>query len=728
MGRYLAKPALLGVIGLVALPGLAEQELAFEIADQGGAPFVVEGQAEDDLGFDPLNYQPGFSLNAAGEDLQKQIADLNRYLSEADWAKAFRLLTELGDHQLQVMVPLGGAGQYVLVKEALQRQLLSLKPDGRRAYRLYFDAQASELFEKIKNHPLPGSDAQMAAAQSLVDRLLASSVGGEAAVLLGDMQFERGQFDQAERSWQLALEQGSATGEAALALQAKQVLALQRAGKDTQAWQRLESLKGRYGQATIQAGGEAVDALALLTELLGQPQNTSPQLGNRLGQRELLPKPDAMPTWHLSFLDRTAQNTFNQSRSQNNWYSPPTDLVKFVPPVVADDERVYFQWLGVVFALDRETGKILWQNGTIKQTAETAIARMQTAQGDPRNYRIALNNDSLLVSLPQNMDNTSAMVVKAYDPATGVVKWTSDTRQDWTLNEPDKPQSGVTAMLGEILISQGWAYAVVHRAGQNSLYLRRFDPASGEVDWTLPLGDAESMTFQYTQVNRMPQPTLMMGPAQLYVMTNNGAILGVDVVASEVKWALRMDPPFGFGHQQTNNNFARGNQLGSQLDSMANVNGSGTILLQDNTLYAKEHNGKSLYAIDPTTGNLKWAAEQLKPDAKLIGITSERFYLMDDALHSYHLDGDHDLITKNGVQTGNPDHAGPIMQDDHVLIYANGKLRQLDTTHLDPAGKYENTDYLGQNGGHLYVCGDLLIAIDTQQITAFKIMDQLNSK
>lgn len=725
----LAKPAWLSALGIIALPAVSQEVAEIQneavLEDVGlildELPFVDPG--EEDLGFDPANYKPGFSLKTADEDLQKQIADLNNYVGEADWARAFRLLTEISDQQLEIMVPLGGEGQYVLVKEALQRQLLSLKPEGRRAYRLYFDAQASELFNKIKNHAMPGSDEQMVQAQTLVDRLLASSVGAEAAVLLGDMQFERGLFDQAARSWQLALDQGSASGQEALTLQAMQALALQRAGKDTEARLLLEGLAGRYGQAMIQAGGEAVDAIAMLSASLGQPDPALEQQDDEQASRKLLPKPEAMPAWHLRFLDRTAQNTVAQARGRSHWYTPPLDLMKYVPPVVADDERVYFHWLGVVFAIDQETGKTLWQNGTIKETAATLVNRIQTAQGDPRNYRIALDKDTLLVSQTQTMQNDSPLVMKAYDTETGLVRWTSDSRQDWSLNEPDKPQQGVTVVLGEPLVTSNGAYTVVHRAGQRTLYLRQFDPASGEVAWTLPLGDAESINFQYTQVNRMPQPKLMMGQSHLYVMTNNGAILAVDVIASEVKWALRMDPPFGIGHQQDRRNFNRNNQLGVLLQSMANVNGSGAILLHDNTLYAKEHNGKSLYAIDPTTGDVKWSADQLKPDAKLVGITSDRFYLMDEALQSYRLDGDRELITKNGVQTGSPDHAGPIMLDDRFLIYANGKLRELDSTNLDPAGKYENLDYLGQNGGHLYAIGDLLIAIDTNQITAFKITE-----
>lgn len=701
-----------GAIGF-AWPGIG-QEL---FAEEALVELQVEGEAGDDLDF-LLDAKPGFRMNTADSDFQEQIALLKKLLSEQDWAKAFRLLTDLDNEQLQLMVHLGEEGRHVLVKEEVQRLLLSLPPEGQRAFRLYFDAQAAEQFEKVKNHPQPGSEAQLIQAQTLVDRLLATSVGGEAAALLGDMYFGQGMFEHAERYWRLSLEQGSLTGERALEQEAKRALALHRAGREAQAKSLYEGLKARYGQASLQVGDQKIDALALLGEMVRE-DDTPANATDATTRGNLLPAQESEPLWHVPFQNYATKNSVNQVRSQGSWYSPPTDLMKFIPPVTADDERVYFHWLGVVYALDRQSGKILWQQGSIEETAETATSRVQTNQGDPRNYNIAISDGALLVTSTLNSNNDSPFNLKAYGTEDGLVRWTSDTRQDWSLQEPNDDMPKKSAVLGEVLVHAGRAYAVVHRPKQSNLYLRRFDPTTGEVDWTLPLGGAEVMAFQYTQVSRIPQPSLKMGQSLLYVMTNNGAILAVDVIAGELKWALRTDPPFGVGHKQ-DRNFNRGNQLGNQIEAMANTNGSDRMLLQDQTLYAKEHNGRTLYALDPATGNVKWSAGQLKPDAKLVGIDDKRFYLMDRTVQSYQLEGEHDLVKKNG-STGSPDHAGAILMGDNVLIYGSGKLRQFDTTHLDPAGKYDNADRLGNKGGHLYVFGDLLVAIDRNQITAFKI-------
>jgi outer membrane protein assembly factor BamB len=708
-----------GVLALAvgfAWPGACEQTAVAEAVD---AVDIEEVDQEEDI-LDLQTFKPGFGLNVAEPEFQEEMAELNGFFAKAEWAKAFRLMTDLDEAQLQFMVPLGDDGNHVLVKEELQRQLLSLPPDGRRAFRLYFDSQAAEQFDKIKNHPLPGSDDQLVQTQALVDRLLASSVGGEAAAMLGDMYFGRGLFEQAERSWRLALAEGSATGQAALELEAKRTLAMQRSGKPEQALALYKGLQARYGQAKMQAGGVEVDALELLGQTIDQNAQVLAADEGPAVPKNLLPTKDAMPHWHVPFLDTPTQNKVNQVLGRNSWYSPPTDIVKFVPPVAADDQRVYFQWLGVVMALDRESGRIVWKDGVLSDTANLTTTRTQNNHGDPRNYQIETAEDLLLATVPQNNGQNSPFVLKAYDAENGMVRWSSDTRQDWTIQDLDGPQEGATTLLGQMLTVGSSAYAVVTRSGGKKLYLRRFAVKTGEVDWTIFLGTAEAITFQYTQVNRMPQPTMVMGPSLLYVMTNNGAILGVDLIAGEVKWGLKVDPPFGIG-EKPRSGFMRGNELGKQLAAMANVNGMGSIFIKDGTLYAKEHNGKSLLAIAPSTGKIKWSADGLKPDAKLIGIDEKHFYVMDRALQSYHIGGDRRMSRNNKAQPGNPDHAGAILNGDNILIYANGKLRQLDTTHLDPAGRYENTDYLGQKGGHLYVFGDLLVAIDTTQITAFKI-------
>ena len=699
-----------------AWPGKGQVAEAVEVF--GEVELQIAGDADDELDLF-LNAEPGFRLNAAEIEFREEIDLLSKLLADQDWAKAFRLLTELDTEQLQVMVPLGNEGTYVLVKEELQRQLLSLPPEGRRAFRLYFDAQAAEQFEQIKNHPQPGSEAQLVLAQALADRLLASSVGGEAAVLLGDMYFGRGMFDHAERYWRLALEQGSLTGERALEQEAKRALALQRAGKQAEAKLLYDGLQARYGQATLQVGDEEIDALAMLGQMIQSP-DAAAGVNDVAAQGNLLPAEDAAPLWHHTILDQSMKNAVNQVRNRGSYYSPPSDLMKFVPPVAADAERVYFHWLGVVIAIDRQSGKIVWENGSLEKTAESVATRVQSNQGDPRNYSIALSDDALLVTTTQNANHDSPFLIKAYGTDDGLVRWSSDTRQDWSIQEPNDDVPKKSAILGQVLVHEGWGYAVVHRPKQTSMYLRRFDPATGEVDWTILLGSAQSMAFQYTQVSRLPQPTLMMGPSLLYVMTNNGAILAVDLIASELKWALRTEPPFGIGNMQGNR--AHNNQLGNQIESMANTNGSGRMLMQNQTLYAKEHNGKTLYAIDPATGRLNWSAGQLKPDAKLVGVDDKRFYLMDHALQSYQIDGEHDLIAKN-AQLGSPDEAGAILAGQHILVYANEKLRNIDTDTLYNAGLYTNDNRLGNKGGHLYLFGDLLIAIDRTQIAAFKVSD-----
>lgn len=670
---------------------------------------------------------PGFVLAVADEDLQKLVRELDGYLDAQDWANAFRLLSVLPSDQMDVVVAVGDGKQHVAMKEQLRRRLLSLPPDGLRAYRLYFDGQALEQMRAVRDHPMPGSADQLARLQALADRFIATSVGGEAAAMLGDLSFQRGLFIRAERAWGRALEQGLVAGEEALALQVKRAIAMHRAGRAERADDLYRQLRARYGRATLRIGGEPVDAIGLLDETLGRPADEVVVEDDReAGEVELLPRRDALPQWHLMFLDEMTRSVVNESRNRQRWYRPPQDLEHHIPPVAADDRRVYFHWLGAVFALDRQTGKILWNTGSVPAAAQRFQALMQTNQGDPRGYHLAVTDDTVLVTTGRVEDTRGPMALIAYDKASGREVWNSQRLESWRLpgfaeNNAEK----ITSVIGRVLIADRHAYVVTHPAGSADCYLTRFDPTTGEVGWTLPLGDATRINFQNTQVSRMPQPQLAIGESMVYAMMNNGATIAVDIVSREIKWALRTEAPFGLDFDAAGQRFlGAGNQLGNQIEAMANLNGSGSLILRDGVLYIKEHNSKALYAVDAERGTLQWSADKLKPDARLVGIDDERFYVVDHAIASYRVADDHNLVSKN-KQTGSPRESGALFLEDRILTYADGRLRQFETTHLDPAGRYSNDAFLGLNGGRLYRFDDLLVCIDTRQITAFRIEDLL---
>lgn len=700
-------PAVLVCIGVLSAPPALAQDAVAEAVNLD----IAEGE-------DPTQQMAGFGLRMSDEDTREQIAQLIGFLNDAAWGEALRMLTELSDQRMEEMVAVGDSGLYMPMRMLVQTRLLSLPPAGQRAFRLYFDGQAREMLDAVQQHALPGSDAQLLLAQRLVDRMLASSVGGQAAELLGDLYFERGKFDQAHRNWGLALQQGLASGADALRLETKQAIALARADKDQAAAQVYQQLRDRYTSTALTLGGEQVDAIALLKDTLGDLAEAQVQAPTDKAQTgpalTTLPGDDAKPLWNAQIIDGLLRYKINNVRSSFSYYNQGSiGVFHNIPAVVADDQRVYLQWFGSILALDRQTGKTLWSGGPdLNLVAENFQQRLNSNSGDPQAHKIALCGDVLLVSSAQIDGDQNRFTISAFEKKTGKPLWESKNRAGWTVQE--KNQTALPAsVMGEILVDGQEAYVIANGEGTNSCQLLRFKPATGEVMWKMPLGDADPINQNNSNTQRMPQPKMMLHNGLLYVMTNNGALLAVDPSAREIAWARRLETPVGV--EQVNSGIHR---HGQQPKTYGNLNGSGRMLVQDGTIYIKEHMSKTLYAINPGDGALAWSADKLKPDAKLAGIGEDRFFLVDRAVHSYSLEGDHLLINKNKL--GDPRHCSAFVSGDKLLVFVSGSLRTLETQTLSPIHQYEN-DHLGVSGGHMLRVDELLICIDERQITAFNL-------
>lgn len=693
-------------LGLIVALGASGQQARIQIAQFGD-----EEQAPD----------PGFILMLAEENIQKQVDAFHGHLDRGEWGDAFRVLTELEQVRIDGMVQVGEQGLYRGVRPQMQSRVLALPPEGRRAYRLYFDGQAEELYDAVIGHPRPGSDQQLALAQRLVDRQLASSVGGDGADLLGDLYYERGSFAQAWRAWRLALDYGSPASDKALRLEAKMALALLRSGETEQAAELYEQLAVRYGGAgAVEIAGGKTDLLQLLGDSLNKQGESGSLAEKQLEDRPLvLPKPGAEPAWRLTFLNQAMREQATaQFQRQNGFHRTPRDIIRFIPPAAADNDRVYVHWLGVVFALDRATGRIRWQHNLVGPVVDKIGYRDDTNAGDPRNYHIALADQMLLVTTatPSNQ-NTVVFSLLGFDKRNGNLLWQSRGHPEWSGKGTGSP-ARATSLLGEVLVDGRRAYAVMREEPGSDCYLRRFDPRTGEVDWTIPLGVADPVTFQYTVVRRMPQPKMTLNDGMLYIQMNPGALIAVDVSAQEIAWARPLPCPDLYG---ANDRGIVRHSREENVSNEPNPNGSGGLILSGGLLFAKQHYDDRLYAVDAVTGSLRWERGGLVPWGRLAGADDERVYVKDSVLHGFSTDG---LESEAWPLPGS---SLTLAQDE--ALSAPGQLLTMqahglclfDTAKKKFVQEYVQNDYLGSEGGRLYRFGDLLVIIDRARITALRL-------
>lgn len=703
--------------GLLAFPAAGQPGVAVQVDGVAVEELLIDGPGEtldDVLGVDS---QPGFAV-MRGEDTEQIAAALNAFHENLDaeqWETAFRSLIDLSESTRHMMAPLGDSPVYVPIRRSIQHRLYNLPPQGRRAFQQFYDAQAREMLSRCQGHDRPGSDEQLALAQELFELFLMTSSGDAAANLLGDLYYERGQFDQAQRCWESVLTYHPGSSLPEVGLQFKRVMALHRAGRATQAHELAQQVALRFAGRDVAYGGEQTDAAMALQAILGAPPQDVTALADAQARvPAALPERGSGPSWQMTFVDDAAKAQLDQFLSGRNYYGP-TDLRELVAPALADDRAVYAHWHGVVFAMDLDTGKLLWRTGSFTDAARQMTARMGTAAGNPRGYKIAQTDDLVLVqSAGQgNARQNDRFTLVGYDKQTGEVRWDSDAHPTWR---------GLS-FCGQPIVINDQLYAITHgvggmaaneaglpAAGNNrELTLHRLDPATGAPSWSLPLGEADVRAMANVQSVWMPQPLLQQHGRDLIVLTNNGAVLSVDLSAGEVAWAIRLIAPEGLANQ--NNYYV-------QQAPGANAQGPGGMAVLDGVLYVKEARSRRMYAIDPIEAQLLWERDA-PADAELIGVDRDHLYTMAQAVRAYPLDPEARLAWNNNQISG-PSIGSGLLADDALYVLGGNKLRALSLGNGDPVEQFSSRNLRGR-GGRIFMAGDRVVCVTHRDITVFPV-------
>ena len=678
---------------------------------------VTEGEElADILGPD---YEPGFQVPRGEhrEDIDAAINAFHQHLDAGDWEKAFRQLISLTESTRHIMAPLGDSSIYTPVRRSIQRRLLTLPPEGRRAFQQFYDAQAREMLSRARDHDQPGSDEQVQLAREVFELFLLTSSGDTAADLLGNLYFERGEFEQAQASWQAILDTHPGTSLPEVELQFKRVVAYHRAGMAQEAHALAEQVSLRFAGREVAYAGGRVDAAQALRDLLGAAPADESAVASDATVPAGLPAEGDAPLWQMTFASDATTALFQNTTNRRNYYGP-TDLRLLTPPAAADGRAVYAHWHGVAFAMDLDTGKLLWRNGSFNEAGRNIQQRMGSATGTPRGYKIALTDRLVLVqSAGQGAGGQpfDRFTLTALDKQTGETVWDSGAMPDWRGH----------SFCGQPLVVRGQAYVITHPVGAiqqegqttgnaRSLTLHRIDAATGRPQWSMPLGDVDVQANPYIQSVWMPQPTLLLHDRALFVLTNNGAVMAVDTGAGEVAWAARLRAPEGVGNQENRNFY-------NIQPPSANVQGAGDLFLSQGVLYVKEARSPRIYAFDPDGPTLLW--ERPAPaDAALIGVDSRNLYVMAQAVRAYPLP-EQDHRGWNNNQIGGPSVGSALISDDTLYVLGGNKLRALSLRNGDPAGIYPSR-HLRDNGGQLLMVGDKLICITQRDITAFQVPAQ----
>ena len=652
---------------------------------------TARGQVTPDT---PANPAVGFSVKKEPQAVVDAFEDFERYRDKKAWEKAFTALAKIDDTSTGRLVA-DRDGFYVPVSTRVRGELISLPADGREAYRLFNDAKAADLFKQATG------TGDVATLHKLVDRYFVTAVGDQAADRLGDALFEAGDFAAAERCWRLIIDNYPDSALPAVQLQTKRAIAFSRAGDREGFDPVFADITNRYAGQSVRLGGRDVpvaDALAGLRPAeAGVSTAVIPSTNLQQSTVAGMPAADA-PTWELPLMDADMAKQLSAQLNQIGWGAMAGQFEQSVPAAAVDDRRVYVNWLGICFAADLHTGKLLWRTDSF--TGMTASIQQNVMQGmsiDSQGNTITVAGDRVFV-VRRTTDNTNGqsparMLCLAAD--TGKMIWRSEkgTLADWMF-------VGGPVVDGTDLI------AVAHPSASQELSLVCLAMKDGAVRWKVLLGTPSVGTDMRGQPTT-PYPTIARRGDKIDVLTNNGAVLEIDPANRRVDWAFTYPTIVDTQPMYYYNNFQQGPPIGP-----------GAMVVDGPTIYCKEHNGNMLYAVDAARAELKWK-RPVDAENTVAAVDGRRLLLTGIEAQCIDLDT-RDLLWNDELSTGTA-AARPLLAGGKLYLFGKRGVHAVDPATGESSPPYRGHDR-DSTGGTVWKTPDRLITVSSRAVTAYALV------
>jgi|GEM_PF-1282256 len=672
-----------------SMTGALQAQVLFPVA-------VPAGGAADNGGASP-HKMPGFSI-AIDEKKLNQLDDYERYVRHQMWEKALTTLKEMSETKSTSPLLPTGDGFLVDAERRIFMALLSMPAEGREAFRLFFDGKARKQFEETSSQAELLNAKVISEAKKIYAEYFLTSVGDDVADLLGNDAFERGEFAEAARYWRSILDHHSDTNLSEIDLNVKYALALIRSKQTEQAAATIQVVAQQFPGEKVTLGGNKVDPVAYLQALIpkdsGKPSasvDQRNQIPSLLSQPLKLPLESKKPRWQLTYLDKTVEQAIANSKS--NYYGRGKSYETFVPPMAVGKKRAYFNYYGICFGVELQTGKLVWRTGKFKDLG-THFANYSFHQSsNTSQYQITVHDDIVLATLvPQKEMNQYRARYRliAYQAETGKELWKCNLTNESFISKP--------VVEGEHI------YVISHIQNSKLLTLNCLALKTGRKQWSIRLGSVVAGNSPNGMVN-MPIPILQKDGDNLLILTNNGALFEIGIPGKTINWVFR----YPYTATQTNRNYNYAVSEETELHS------EGQLFRDQNLVYFKESGADEVYALDLAAKKVVWK-RPIKQSAQLVGIDEKNVYLLSKELEA--LDRKtHELNWAVSL----PVAAGglsALIDPEAAWVFTSRGIYELSKTNGDIVNIFRGSD-LTSLGGAIDLDNGLVICVSNQAVTAY---------
>jgi outer membrane protein assembly factor BamB len=494
-------------------------------------------------------------------------------------------------------------------------------------------------------------------------------------------------------------------------------LALARAGRREEAEALRSDLNDRFADELVTLGGQTARAVELFRKLATSTADESPARPSA-SPKGVEPPDLSRPVeaaWQVK-LAATVEAGMSQPEL-TQWESNPVSNA--VPSVAASGSRLFVNYLGHDFAVDLESGKMLWRSASFHHLRLTAMQN-QGRMLEPERFAILADGD-LVWSLgrdmkDQNMMAPFALICRRGDG--GEVVWKSTDLGDY---------AGLD-LVGEPVLADGKLFVVAKWTGNNpnmmpmggmqpqqpggprfmALAIR---PHDGKILWKTDVANfRQNNQFRFWYWNMTPdaQPRLAYRAGSLYVDTHQGVLARLDADSGALDW--------GFGYQTDP---AQGGQrfiifFGEPMQQSQESSSGAPMAVGESFLVKGAQSGK-LYSVDPNRMAVRWERPIAK-STRLLGTDGRNAYL-------------------GGAELGSLDLATRALRWATRLPggSASGKVlaRPEGIWQLTPRGVFEldpkdgavrrifRGEDLGSAGGDLVLTDRWLLTVSNRTITAY---------
>jgi outer membrane protein assembly factor BamB len=366
----------------------------------------------------------------------------------------------------------------------------------------------------------------------------------------------------------------------------------------------------------------------------------------------------------------------------------------YLPPVVADETRVYANLLGIHVALDARNGKLLWRTGRFH---DLAMKVQQNQFWFPEQYSLNLV-DGQLWSMYRDPDGSNrgqqAFRLARLDPATGREVWNSGSQSDlatWSFS-------------GRPLVTDGRVIVAARKLDQAAdQYVLALRADSGQLLWSTHLG-THQVDPNEVYYDRSAQPDLVMSDDRLFVETHVGALLQLDPWNGEIRWAYVYESEVN----ATNRFF---------YDRARKRRTAAPPLVAGERLFSKGMRSGRLNALEPDGPAVSWT-RPIGQEAMVVGVEGERLYLGGDELMALDLKSKKLLWASRMPASASA--ARPIMTSDRLFQFTSRGVFEVDKSNGDVVRQFRGADP-GALGGVIVLTPDRLITVSNLCITAYNL-------